>query len=72
MLLPSTALERSRIVPSLSGPVSTPRGEVDVVVTEYGAADLRGLTMERRRRALIGVAHPAHREALERADPPGP
>jgi acyl-CoA hydrolase len=67
--LPSTAQNGtvSRIVASLSGPVTTARSDVDVIVTEHGAADLRGKPLSERAKALIGIAHPAHREALERA-----
>lgn len=58
----------SKIVPVLEGvPVSTARTDIDVVVTEYGVASLRGLDLEARRRALVGVAHPAFREMLEGA-----
>lgn len=62
----STAGQRSRIVPRLpSGdPVTLPRHVVDVVVTEQGVADLRGLGEADRRDALIDVAHPDHRAAL--------
>jgi len=35
-----------------------------VVVTEYGAADLRGRTYDERAERLIAIAAPAHREAL--------
>jgi acyl-CoA hydrolase len=44
---------RSTLVRSLSGPVSTARIDVDVVVTERGVADLRGLDDRGRERALI-------------------
>ncbi len=47
-----------------SGPVSMGRMDTDVVVTEYGAADLRGLDHHERARALIAVAAPAHRDRL--------
>jgi len=58
----------SRIVPRLSpGAVSVPRADVGVVVTEHGVADLRGLTLDERAQALIGVASPAHRNALSNA-----
>jgi acyl-CoA hydrolase len=43
----------STLVERLSGPVSTPRSDVDLVVTELGAADLRGLDDEERRAALL-------------------
>jgi acyl-CoA hydrolase len=36
-------------------------------VTEYGVAHLYGRNLRQRARALIDVAHPDHREALERA-----
>jgi acyl-CoA hydrolase len=44
--------------------VSTPRSDVDVVVTEHGVADLRGVGISERSRRLIGVADPAHRNEL--------
>ena len=64
--LPSTARggQTSRICKQLNGPVTTPRSDVDVVVTEYGAADLRGLSLNERARALRAIAHPEHRDAL--------
>jgi acyl-CoA hydrolase len=67
--LPSTAQDGavSRIVATLSGPVTTARSDVDVVITEFGAAQLRGRTLGQRAKAMIAIAHPAHREALERA-----
>jgi acetyl-CoA hydrolase len=51
------ALPASRIVERLSGPVSIPRSEAGVFVTEQGAADLRGCSLrerERRMRAISG------------------
>ena len=51
MLLPS-----SRIVEKLQGPVATPRGEAGVVVTERGAADLRGCTLREREKRLRTIA----------------
>jgi acyl-CoA hydrolase len=44
--------------------ITTPRHQVDVIVTEYGAAELAGRTAGERARALIEIAHPAVREAL--------
>lgn len=64
--LPSTAGGHSRIVTRIDGPVTVARSEPVIVVTEYGVADLRGQTLSRRARSLIAVAHPDHREALER------
>ncbi|MGX1096414.1 acetyl-CoA hydrolase/transferase family protein [Amorphus sp. MBR-141] len=57
----------SRIVPRLSGPTSIGRADAGVIVTEYGAADLRGMTDAQRRRALITIAHPDLRETLDRS-----
>jgi itaconate CoA-transferase len=57
----------SRIVPALDGPVTTPRNDTHIVVTEFGWADLKGMTADERARALIDLAHPDFREMLERA-----
>mgnify|MGYP001793682651 CR=1 FL=1 len=66
--LPSTAKKGtvSRIVPHLAAglPASIARGDECIVVTEQGVADLRGLDIEAKARALIKVAHPQHRDAL--------
>lgn len=61
--LPATAGDRSTIV-ARPEVVSTPRADVDVVVTEFGVADLRGATAEERHRRLVAVAAPQHRPAL--------
>jgi acetyl-CoA hydrolase len=53
-----TVLPASRVVEKLSGPVSVPRSEAGVIVTERGAADLRGCSLaerERRLRAISGT-----------------
>ncbi|MAK63028.1 MAG: 4-hydroxybutyrate--acetyl-CoA CoA transferase [Ponticaulis sp.] len=55
----------SRIVPELTGPVTTPRNDVDTIVTEFGVASLIGLSGEERTRAMIALAHPDHRAELE-------
>jgi acyl-CoA hydrolase len=47
-------------------PVTTPRHLVDCVVTEFGRAELRGLSDIERARALTRLAHPRFREGLER------
>jgi acyl-CoA hydrolase len=69
--LPSTAKgdKFSRIVPSLKegAGVVTTRGDVHYVATEYGVAYLHGKNLRERARALIRIAHPQFREALERA-----
>ncbi len=68
--LPSTARdgECSRIVATLSegAGVTTTRGDVHFVVTEFGVADLYGRTVRERARALIDIAHPKFQEGLER------
>jgi acetyl-CoA hydrolase len=51
MLLPS-----SRIVEKLQGPVATPRSEAGVIVTERGAADLRGCTLRERIERMRAIA----------------
>jgi acyl-CoA hydrolase len=67
--LPSaTSKGISRIVPHLrlgSGVVTT-RAHVHYVVTEYGIAYLYGRNLRQRARALIDIAHPAHRQELEK------
>jgi acetyl-CoA hydrolase len=64
--LPSTAKggEVTRIVPRLSGPVTTPRSDVDVIATEHGAVRLHGLALGERVKAMVSIAAPQHREAL--------
>ncbi|MET0268787.1 MAG: acetyl-CoA hydrolase/transferase C-terminal domain-containing protein [Sphingomonas sp.] len=57
----------SKIVPALSGPVTTARSEADVIVTEHGAAELKGQPLAERARRLVAIAHPAFREDLDRA-----
>jgi acyl-CoA hydrolase len=77
--LPSTATGAdgsvvSRIVDEFpaGAVVTTPRHQLDVVITEHGAAELRGKTVRDRRRALAAIAHPQFRdrllEAAETAD----
>ncbi|BBG02762.1 MULTISPECIES: acetyl-CoA hydrolase/transferase family protein [Pseudonocardia] len=65
--LRSTAGEASTIVPTLRGPVSTGRADVDAVVTEHGTAWLRGCPHEDYGARLVAVAAPEHRDALSRA-----
>ena len=64
-----TAKGISRIVPYLKqgAGVVTTRGHIHWVVTEYGAVNLFGMNMDQRSKALIRIAHPDHREALEKA-----
>lgn len=57
----------SRIVHQINAPVATPRSEAGVFVTEWGVADLRGLSLNARIPKMIAIAHPDLRESLERA-----
>jgi acyl-CoA hydrolase len=57
--LPASSRGRSRIVERLSGPVTIGRADVGVVVTPFGAADLRGLGLPARREALLAISDPA-------------
>lgn len=60
-------VRRSRIVGKFPAGtiVTTPRHQLDVVVTEYGVAELRGRTVRERARALAAIAHPEVRPDLE-------
>jgi acetyl-CoA hydrolase len=49
-------LPAARVVKSLSGPVSTPRSEAGVIVTERGAADLRGCTLNERMKRMEAIS----------------
>ncbi len=67
--LPSTTRRgETKIVPYLKqgAGVVTTRAHVHYIVTEYGIADLYGKSLKKRARALINIAHPDHREELER------
>ena len=59
---------RSRIVPRISsGQIGIARSDTDLVVTEWGVADLRLADLGERARRLIAIADPKFREALARA-----
>lgn len=66
--MPSTAKKGliSRIVPIITegSAVTTPRNDVNYVVTEYGIAQLKGKTLKERAKALIKIAHPRFRPHL--------
>ncbi|CAG0906453.1 unnamed protein product, partial [Darwinula stevensoni] len=67
--LPSTTKSGiSKLVPTLKvgAGVVTTRAHVHYVVTEYGIADLYGKNIAQRAKAIIQIAHPNHREELER------
>jgi len=59
----------SKIVPSLKpgAGVVTTRAHVQYIITEYGIANLYGKTIKQRVKALVNIAHPNHRERIERA-----
>ncbi|HEX6990686.1 MAG TPA: acetyl-CoA hydrolase/transferase C-terminal domain-containing protein [Gemmatimonadales bacterium] len=68
--MPSTTRTGASRIVSLIKPgagVVTTRAHAHFVVTEFGAADLHGRSLRERARALIGIAHPDHRDALERS-----
>ena len=64
-----TAKLAPKIVPTLKpgAGVVTPRADVQWVVTEWGAVNLYGKSLQERARLLISIAHPDDREALDRA-----
>jgi acyl-CoA hydrolase len=67
--LPATARDDtiSRIVARLEGGVvTTARSDADIIVTEFGAAELRGQPLGERVRRMVAISHPKHRETLER------
>lgn len=67
LMLPSTAMQgkKSRIVPMLADTaVAAPRGDVHHVVTEFGAVNLFGKSLQERAVAMISIAHPDFRNEL--------
>jgi acyl-CoA hydrolase len=64
-----TSKGQSKIVPILKpgAGVVTTRAHSHYVVTEYGVAYLYGKNLRQRAKALIDIAHPNHREELEKA-----
>ena len=59
----------TKICPTLKlgAGVVTTRANVHYVVTEFGIADLYGKNLQQRARAMINIAHPDHREDLEKS-----
>lgn len=67
LMLPSTNVDgtKSRIVPILKNTsVVVPRGDVHYVVTEYGAFNMFGKTLQERAMGMISIAHPDFRDEL--------
>ena len=67
--LPSTTNSGiSRIVPCLNrgAGVVTTRAHVHYIVTEYGIANLYGKTLKERAKLLVKIAHPDHRESIDK------
>ncbi|MBX3292640.1 MAG: acetyl-CoA hydrolase/transferase family protein [Acidobacteria bacterium] len=64
----ATSRGESKIVPQLrpGAGVVTTRANVHYVVTEFGVANLYGKNLRQRAHELIRIAHPDHREMLER------
>ncbi|GIY33493.1 4-hydroxybutyrate coenzyme A transferase [Caerostris extrusa] len=70
LAMPScTSKGESKIVPFIKqgGGVVTSRSHIHYLVTEHGIASLFGMNIRQRAYHLIQVAHPKHREALEKA-----
>ena len=59
----------SRIVPTLKpgAGVVTTRAHVHYIITEYGIANLYGKTIKERVKALVNIAHPNHRESIDKS-----
>jgi len=67
LMLPSTGMQgkKSRIVPLLADTaVVATRGDVHLVVTEFGAVNLFGKSLQERAMAMISIAHPEFRDEL--------
>jgi 4-hydroxybutyrate CoA-transferase len=64
----TTKRNETKIVPILKpgAGVVTTRAHVHYVVTEYGIADLYGKSIKERIKAMIDIAHPDHREELDK------
>ena len=60
---------KNKIVDALNpgAGVVTPRSDAHWIVTEYGAVDLYGKSLQERARLMISIAHPDDREMLERS-----
>lgn len=71
--LPSTAMVDGELVSRITAEapagsiVTTPRHQLDVVITEHGVAEVQGLTVRERALALAAIAHPDFRPELVKA-----
>ena len=71
--LPATvgAASKSRVVARIAGAyVTSAQSDVDVVVTEYGVADIRATTLAERRRLITALAEPRFHAALNEGEEP--
>ena len=70
LCLPSTSIVNGAVISRILGRmpegsvVTTPRHQVDVVITEYGAAEIAGLSIAERAHALADISHPDFRQQL--------
>ncbi|OQW96959.1 MAG: acetyl-CoA hydrolase [Desulfobacteraceae bacterium A6] len=67
IMIPSASADgkKSRIVPLLTDiAIVVPRGDAQYIVSEYGAVNLFGKSIQERARAMISIAHPKFREEL--------
>jgi acyl-CoA hydrolase len=70
LCLPSTSTVDGQLISRITSVlpagsvVTTPRHQVDVIITEHGAAELRGRTVRQRAEALAAIAHPDFRDEL--------
>lgn len=60
----SGTISRIALPGASGGPVTLGRMDSDIIATEFGAADIRGLSYDERAEALVAIAAPQHREAL--------
>lgn len=71
VLMPAVSADgtKSNVIPSLpaGGVVTGVRGDTDLIVTEYGVADLRHKDLDEKAAALIGISAPAFRDTLANA-----
>ena len=73
LALPATvgAASKSRVVARIAGAyVTAAQSDVDVIVTEYGVADIRATTLAERRRLITALAEPRFRAALNEGEEP--